>query len=128
MGNWRQSVVVMWTLTLAGVVLSGGSQQGSAADSGTSPVPAPRGADTAPDGWIAGAPRDEIRPEFGHQPGGAADGRACLIIRADHREGLDGYWKKVFSVSGGKAYRFQASYQAKGIAVPRRSVVAEIHG
>src|SRR5205085_12286353 len=85
------------------------------------------GAETAPDGWVAGAPRDEIRPEFAHQPHGAVDGRACLIIKADHREGLDGFWKKVFPITGGKPYHFQASYRAQGIAVPRRSIVAEIH-
>ena len=127
MGQRRKHVVVFRALALAGVCLAGGNGRGSASDSGASPVKAPRGVETAPDGWVAGAPRDEIRPEFAHQPDGGVDGRACLIIKADQRKGLDGFWKKVFSVTGGKTYRFQASYQAKGIAVPRRSIVAEVH-
>ncbi len=112
--------VFAWARVLAGAALVGWGGPGAASDSETP-------AATAPDGWVAGAPRDEIRPEFAHQPHGAADGRECLIITADHREGLDGFWKKVFPVVGGKTYRFQARYQADGVAVPRRSLVAEIH-
>ena len=32
-----------------------------------------------------------------------------------------------FPVTGGKHYHFGAIYHAKGVAVPRRSIVAEIH-
>jgi predicted amidohydrolase len=94
--------------------------------SGPPPAPALVQAETAPGGWIAGAPRYEIRPRFAYQPAGAPDGRGCLVIKADHREGLDGFWKKVVPVTGGKTYRFQASYHATRIAVPRLSVVAEV--
>ncbi len=55
------------------------------------------------------------------------DGGLCLTIKSDHREGLAGFWKKVFSVTGGKTYRFRASFQGRGIALPRRSIVAEVH-
>jgi predicted amidohydrolase len=79
----------------------------------------------APDGWTTSAPRDEIRPEFSYQPDGAAGG--SLVIRAGGREGVDGCWRKSVPVVGGKSYRFQASYQAIGVSLPRRSVVAEIH-
>src|SRR6185312_3582728 len=44
----------------------------------------------------------------------------------DRREGLDGYWKKEFPVTGGKSYQFRANYRAEGVSVPRRSIVAEI--
>ena len=57
---------------------------------------------------------------------GGPDGQACFIIKADKREGLDGFWKKAFPVTGGKAYRFHAKYKASGVAVPRLSVVAEV--
>jgi predicted amidohydrolase len=127
MGQRHKRVTVFWALALAVVSLAGRSGHEPASASDAPPVPAPRRAETAPDGWVTGAPRDEIRPEFAHQAHGAFDGGACLIIKADHREGLDGCWKKVFSVTGGKAYRFQASFQAKAIAVPRRSIVAEVH-
>jgi len=127
MGRQHTLAVFSWIMVLAGPFLVGWAARGSASESDTPGVAAPRGATTAPDGWVSGAPRDEIRPDFAHEPHGAADGRACLIIKADHREGLDGFWKKVFPVSGGKTYRFQASYQADNVAVPRRSIVAEIH-
>ena len=46
------------------------------------------------------------------------------MVRADAREGLDGCWTRSYPVEGGKHYRFSALYQAKSVAVPRRSVVA----
>jgi predicted amidohydrolase len=84
-------------------------------------------ADAAPDGWSAAAPRDEIRPAFSYDPTGGPDGKGCLTIAADKREGLDGCWKKTFPVTGGKHYRFDARYKADGVAIPRRSAVVEIH-
>jgi predicted amidohydrolase len=81
---------------------------------------------TAPDGWTTSAPRAEIRPEFSVEPG-TADGYGCLVLKAGGREGVDGCWKKTMPVVGGKSYRFQAHYRARGVAVPRRSIVAEIH-
>src|SRR4051812_46772090 len=86
-----------------------------------------RASATAPDGWTTAAPRDEIRPEFAYDPKGGPDGQGCFLIQADGREGLDGWWQKGFAVSGGKHYHFAARYQARHVAVPRRSVVAEVH-
>jgi predicted amidohydrolase len=77
-------------------------------------------------GWSTGAPRDEIRPDFDFQATGGADGKGCLIIRANAREGLDGWWTKTFPVSGGKTYRFSALYKCKKVSVPRRSIVVKI--
>src|SRR5437868_11400861 len=88
---------------------------------------APQAGAKAPDGWITAAVRDEIRPEFAYDPRGGPDGKGCFLITADGREGLAGCWKKSLPVTGGKYYRFTASYQAQGVAVPRRSVVAELH-
>jgi predicted amidohydrolase len=79
-----------------------------------------------PDGWSTASPREEIRPAFAYESGGGVDGRGCLVIRADGREGLDGYWKKALPVTGGKTYHFRAHYTAEGVSVPRRSVVASI--
>jgi predicted amidohydrolase len=84
--------------------------------------PAPSG---AADGWTTAAARDEIRPEF-TLDAGAGPGKACYCIRTE-REGQAGYWTKSFPVAGGKHYRFEASYQTKGVAVPRRSVLAALH-
>ena len=80
----------------------------------------------APDGWEAAALREEIRPAFAFDPKGG-DGKGALIIKADAREGLAGFWKKTFPVSGGKHYHFAATYEELGVDVPRRSVVVEIH-
>src|SRR5579862_886622 len=80
----------------------------------------------APTGWKTTAPRDEIRPAFGFEPGGGADGKGCFIIHGDGREGLDGAWTKTFPVVGGEHYRFSALYQAKSVAVPRRSIVVKL--
>jgi predicted amidohydrolase len=114
--------VLLLAVGLAGASLLAWGWRGTAAD-----TPSSRTAEPAPDGWTAAAPRDEIRPEFAYEPRGGPDEKGCLAIRADGREGLDGCWKKTFPVTGGKYYRFTASYQAKGVAVPRRSIVVELH-
>src|SRR5262245_35166430 len=80
----------------------------------------------APLGWQTAAPRDEIRPHFAFEAQGGIDGKGCLVIRADRREGLDGCWTKTFPVKGGKDYQFLAFYQAKSVAVPRRCIVAKL--
>ncbi len=79
------------------------------------------------EGWSTGSPRDEIRPEFSREPGDGPDRQAVLVIKAGGREGVDGYWTKTFSVTGGRHYRFDARYQAKDVDHPRLSVVAELH-
>jgi predicted amidohydrolase len=82
--------------------------------------------DPAPAGWTTAAPRDEIRPAFAFEAKGGRNGAGGLIIRADQREGLDGYWQKTFPVQGGTCYDFESSYRARGVRVPRRSIVAKI--
>ncbi|HEX5272721.1 MAG TPA: carbon-nitrogen hydrolase family protein [Gemmataceae bacterium] len=82
--------------------------------------------DKPPDGWTTTAPRDEIRPEFAYERGGGPGGRGAFVIRHDGREGLDGCWTKTFPVTGGKSYHFRALCKFVGVALPRRSVVAQI--
>jgi predicted amidohydrolase len=118
-------VVLLFAGALAGAALVAGGRCGLASDTpARAALPAP---ETAADGWTTAAPRDEIRPEFAYDPKGGPDGQGCFTIKADHREGLDGCWKKAFPITGGKHYRFAASYQARGVAVPRRSIVVELH-
>ena len=81
---------------------------------------------SAPDGWTMQSPRDEIRPAFSHRPDGGPDGSGSLVIEADEREGLIGWWQKSFPVRGGQTYRFCVLRKADGIAVPRRAAVARI--
>jgi predicted amidohydrolase len=83
-------------------------------------------ADEIPPGWRAGSPRDEIRPAFSYDPQGGPAGAGCWVIRADAREGLDGAWTTTFPVTGGNWYRFSALYEAKSVALLRRSLVAKL--
>src|SRR5262245_45605243 len=119
--NRRTFVVAILAGVLAGASLIGWENSGTAADTKPTTVK------SAPGGWLAAAPRDDIRPDFAYDPQGGPDGKGCLTIAADRREGLDGWWTKTFPVTGGRHYRFIAHYRAEGIAVPRRSIVAEIH-
>src|SRR5437660_3614357 len=76
--------------------------------------------------WTAFAPREEIRPEFQHTDSGGKSGHGTLVIRADKRAGLHGWWQKTFPVTAGQYYRFSAWRQTENIAVPRRSVLARV--
>lgn len=79
-----------------------------------------------PVGWQTAAPRDEIRPEFSYNPKGGPNGDGSFVIKADAREGLDGYWTKTFPVKGGQHYRFNARRKFEHVTSPRRSIVARI--
>jgi predicted amidohydrolase len=105
----------MLATALVGACLAAATRPGAAGD--------------VPDngGWSTGAPRDEIRPEFARESDDGTGHQSVLVIKAGQRDGVDGYWTKTFPVTGGRHYRFDARYRAKGVEVPRRSVVAEIH-
>jgi predicted amidohydrolase len=76
--------------------------------------------------WSATAPRDEIRPQFQQTDTGGKSGRGALIIRADEREGLHGWWQKTFPVSPGQYYRFSAWRRTENVPVPRRTGLARV--
>ena len=78
------------------------------------------------DEWTTVAPREEIRPQFQRTEKGGKSGQGALVIRADEREGLHGWWQKNFSVTAGQHYRFTAWHHAENIAVPRRSLLARV--
>jgi predicted amidohydrolase len=88
--------------------------------------PKAAGTASAPDGWTTAAPRDEIRPAFAYEPAGETSDKGIFVVRHDQREGLDGWWTKMFPVVGGKHYRFAVGYQARGVALPRRSIVPKL--
>lgn len=71
--------------------------------------------------WSAQAPRDEIRPLFRTDSG-------ALVIAADQREGLNGWWSNTFSVEPGKTYRFSTWRRATGIpaAELRRAAIVRL--
>jgi predicted amidohydrolase len=80
----------------------------------------------APDGWQTAAPREEIRPAFAYDAQGGRDGAGALIIQADARTGLHGFWTKSFPVQGGRHYRFEAWRKTERVESPRRSVPARV--
>ena len=83
--------------------------------------------DSTPNGWSTAAPRDEIRPDFALDAHGGPQGTPAFVIRADAREGLDGWWAKTFPVTSQRHYRFAVLYRADGVALPRRSVVVKLN-
>jgi predicted amidohydrolase len=106
----------------AGIVTIAMQRDAHGADSGANP-----NSSAAPDGWSVAAPRDEIRPQFAFEPRGGANGGPCFVIRADAREGLDGWWTRTFPVTAGQCYRFSVLARAEGVALPRRSVVVKLN-
>ena len=78
------------------------------------------------DGWKSAAPRDEIRPAFEFLKEGGPNHGGSLIIRADNREGLAGYWSKAFPVKGGQHYRFRALRRIENVPSARRNALARI--
>lgn len=107
-------MLVCLTVTGAAIVAGLGNNAGA------------RAVEKAPDGWRAESPRDEIRPSFSYTPRGGPDGRGALVIQADGREGLDGYWAKSFPVAGGRHYSFRAFRKITDIAYPRRSAYVRL--
>ena len=82
--------------------------------------------DPAPDGWRTGSPRKEITPAFRYEAKAGRNGTGAFIIEADAREGLDGYWMKSFSVTGGQYYQFEAWRRLEGAEWPQQSGVVDI--
>ncbi len=82
--------------------------------------------ETFPDGWSANSPRDEIRPAFTFERMGGPKLAGGFVIRHDERDGLDGWFQKSFTVSGGEFYRFAAVRKLTHVAVPRRSALVRI--
>src|SRR4051812_37426977 len=89
-------------------------------------VSAHSGEPGAPEGWINAAQRDEIRPKFTYEPHSGRGGRGALVIAADGREGLDGWWTRTYPVKGGRYFRFQAARKTEGVAIPRQTAVVRI--
>ncbi len=72
--------------------------------------------------WHAETPRDEIRPMFERGDAGS------LIIRADDRHGLNGWYATTMPVEGGRHYRFSVSRRTSGLsaAVLSRTAVTRL--
>jgi predicted amidohydrolase len=82
--------------------------------------------DSFPTGWSARAPRDEIRPAFSFDTNGGPKQAGSFVIRHDERDGLDGWFQKSFTVTGGEYFRFHSLRKLTNVAVPRRSALVRI--
>ncbi len=79
-----------------------------------------------PGGWTAVSPRDEIRPNFSFDASGGRDQSGSLIITHDAREGLDGFFRKEFTVDGGQSYQFVALRKTVNVKSLRRSALVRL--
>ncbi|MFN0051097.1 MAG: PVC-type heme-binding CxxCH protein [Planctomycetales bacterium] len=96
-------------------------------EGGTSPAFAEeKPAATGSGDWTPAAPREEIRPDFSLEKSGGRGGREGLVIRADARPGLMGYWTRTIPIEGGRHYRLQAYWRATNVPIPRRSINARL--
>lgn len=59
--------------------------------------------------WTAESPREEIRPIFDNSSG------THLVVHADDREGLNGWWSAHLAVEAGRYYHFSAQRRVTGI-------------
>lgn len=84
------------------------------------------GDEPRPDLWTAHAIRDEIRPIFSRVADSGPQRQGSLVISADHREGLSGYWARVYPIDGGKHYRFSALRKSSQQQLLRRVGPARI--
>jgi len=91
----------------------------------TTPVSADKPA-AAPADWSMQSPRDEIRPAFSYLPKGGPGQSGSLVIEADEREGLFGWWQRTYPIEGGQYHQFSVLYRSSGIEIPRRAVVVRI--
>lgn len=80
-----------------------------------------------PETWTTHSPRPEIAPSFRLERD-IQDGNTLrnLVIEADQREGLAGYWKQQIPVRGGRWYRFEVKRKTVGIDLPRRAAIAKL--
>jgi len=98
----------------------------AAPQSPDAPRPVLNSTATAPDGWTAVAPRDEIRPRFAYESSSGPGGHPAMAIQLDSRPGLTGGWKRTFPVTGGQTYRFSLLYRADNVPTPRRNIVVKL--
>ena len=53
-------------------------------------------------------------------PQGGPSGAGAFVIETDARDGLDGFWRRSFPVTGGRYYRFAVQRRATGIEWPQQ--------
>jgi len=82
------------------------------------------GETVASDGWKPFAVRDEIAPRSWAERD--AEGGLVLGLAGRGDDAVDGRWMREVPVVPGKTYAFGASWSARGVASPARSVLARL--
>ena len=79
-----------------------------------------------PNGWTFWSPRPETTPDHVFNPKAGRNGTGALVIESGTGEQWIGAWQKTFPVIGGQHYAFSSSYKYRGVANPRRDIVARV--
>jgi len=82
--------------------------------------------ESAPEGWTAESPRDEIRPNFSYESDGGPNAAGCFVMTATGQSENMGRWTRTVSVVGGRHFAFRVLRQANGIENPRRNTMVRI--
>jgi predicted amidohydrolase len=78
-------------------------------------------------GWVAGAPRAELRPRCFSDPSRHLSSPAALAISGDRNPLEYGGWSRVVTgIVAGRTYRLTARYHAEAVADERRQVIARL--
>jgi predicted amidohydrolase len=80
----------------------------------------------APKGWSIASPRAELMPKLHWNAQGGRTQSGSLVIQADSREGLHGYWTRSFPVEGEGFYRFETWRKLHQVESARRSASVRI--
>src|SRR5205807_3607363 len=125
--NTRENAMVALYCRLAVLsVVSAWVLEACPAFAGAPGTDGPKQTPSYPPGWKAACQRDEIRPTFSFESKGGPNGHGAFVLAAADSVGQHGWFQKVFPLSGGRFYRFQAVRKAEAVAVPRRCVVARV--
>ncbi len=67
------------------------------------------------EGWMPGAIRPSLRPEFSYSSRQGYKNEGNFIISMGNKSGLQGYWAKTFKVKSDRYYRFTAFKKTKDV-------------
>ncbi len=76
--------------------------------------------------WSAWSPREEVAPQFKHEPRGGPEDSERLVLESGEGSHWQGAWKNTFAVEAGGHVAFTAWLRHEGLSDPRRQVVARV--
>lgn len=113
-------------LSLLALVTAGFGAEGRVLFRADSFVPAAGAA--LPEGWTTFGPLEAARPEFGVAEAPNLGGPGSLSIYGAAGQAATGCWRTVVrGLTPGAWYRFEAFFQGRGVAWPRRQAMARLY-